>query len=61
MSGELLELDEMQGLLLRGYGDLPHAAFLLYGVDEPAPARAWLGDAGRTAHDREATSRRTPR
>jgi len=45
---EQLQLDEMQGLLLRGYGGLPHATFLLYGVGQPAPARAWLGElAGR--------------
>jgi Dyp-type peroxidase family len=40
---EPLELDDMQGLVRRGYGGLPVASFLLYGVTRPAPARAWLG------------------
>jgi len=37
-----LELDDMQGLLLRGYGNLRAACFLLYGVEQPAAARDFL-------------------
>jgi Dyp-type peroxidase family len=37
-----LELDDMQGLLLRGYGHLPAACFLLYAVERPAAAREFL-------------------
>jgi Dyp-type peroxidase family len=33
-----LELDDMQGLLLRGYGNLRAACFLLYVVEDPAAA-----------------------
>ena len=39
---ETLELDDMQGLILRGYGRLPEACLLLYRVAQPAAARAWL-------------------
>lgn len=37
-----LELDDMQGLLLRGYPHLRAACFLLYGVEQPAAARELL-------------------
>ena len=37
-----LELDDMQGLLARGYGSLPYATFLLLGVDDAAAARSLL-------------------
>ena len=39
---ERLELDDVQGLLARGYGGLPEAAFLLLAVQDPASARAAL-------------------
>ena len=38
-----IELDDVQGLFARGYGELRSAAFLLLAVDDPAAARAWLG------------------
>src|SRR5688572_28518622 len=38
-----LELDDIQGLVVRGYGTLPAARFLLLSVDEPAAARRALG------------------
>jgi Dyp-type peroxidase family len=41
-TAETLELDDMQGLILRGYGLLPEACLLLYRVGRPAAARAWL-------------------
>ncbi|HEX7188614.1 MAG TPA: Dyp-type peroxidase [Actinomycetes bacterium] len=37
-----LELDDMQGLLARGYGSLPYATFLLLGIDDAAAARSLL-------------------
>jgi Dyp-type peroxidase family len=37
------ELNDVQGLVARGYGNLPSARFLLVGIDDGAAARAWLG------------------
>lgn len=37
-----LELDDIQGLVARGYGSLPFAAFLLLGVTDPAAAMSLL-------------------
>lgn len=37
-----LYVDDIQGILLHGYGHLKHAAFLLLGITEPGAARAWL-------------------
>jgi Dyp-type peroxidase family len=39
---EPLDLDDIQGLVVRGYGKLPHAAYLLLEVDGPGPARRLL-------------------
>ena len=39
---EQLELDDMQGLLVRGYGTLPEAAFLLLRIDDVPAARRGL-------------------
>jgi Dyp-type peroxidase family len=41
---ETLELSDIQGLLVRGYANLPSAAFLLLHVDDPAGARTVLSD-----------------
>ena len=38
-----LELDDIQGLVARGYGTLRAATFVLLRIDDPASARAWLG------------------
>ena len=38
-----LELDDIQGLVARGYGTLRAAVFVLLRIDDPAAARAWLG------------------
>lgn len=38
-----LDLDDIQGIIARGYRDLPAAAYLLLRVDDPAAARRWLG------------------
>ena len=43
-STSALELDDMQGLILRGYRRLRAACFLLYTVDEPAAACAFLAE-----------------
>jgi Dyp-type peroxidase family len=37
------ELSDVQGLVARGYGNLPSARFLLLGIDDGTAARAWLG------------------
>jgi Dyp-type peroxidase family len=37
-----LELDDIQGLVARGYGRLRAARFLLLRIDDPAAARRWL-------------------
>jgi Dyp-type peroxidase family len=39
MSGEQLDLDDIQGLVVRGYRRLPHATYLLLHVDKTATAR----------------------
>jgi len=38
-----LELDDIQGLVARGYGGLRAATFVLLRIGDPAAARAWLG------------------
>ena len=40
---ETLELDDIQGLVARGYGSLGEATFVLLEIADPALARAWLG------------------
>src|SRR5687767_7579928 len=37
-----LELDDIQGLVARGYGNLRSAAYFLLEIAQPAAARAWL-------------------
>jgi Dyp-type peroxidase family len=37
------ERDDIQGIVASGYGHLPHAAYLMFGVDDPAAAGDWLG------------------
>lgn len=39
---ETLEFGDMQGLLIRGYGDLPSACYVLLAVERPEAARRWL-------------------
>jgi Dyp-type peroxidase family len=38
-----LELEDIQGLVARGYGTLRAATFVLLRIDDPAAARGWLG------------------
>lgn len=38
-----LQVDEIQGIILHGYGALDDAAFLLLAIDDPARAKSWLG------------------
>lgn len=38
-----LELEEIQGLVVSGYGDRPCARFALFRIDDPLRARVWLG------------------
>jgi Dyp-type peroxidase family len=37
-----LQVDDIQGILLYGYGRLRHACFLLVGITDAAAARTWL-------------------
>ena len=49
------ERDDIQGVVASGYGHLPHAAYLLFAVDEPVAAGDWLAslaDAVTTARRR---------
>lgn len=39
---QTLELEDIQGLVARGYGNLPAARYLILQVDDAAAARAWL-------------------
>ncbi|MHC9296709.1 Dyp-type peroxidase [Mycobacterium sp. LTG2003] len=38
-----LQLDDIQGIILHGYGALDNAAFLLLGIDDVAAAKRWIG------------------
>ena len=54
-----LDLADMQGLVARAYGHLPHARYLLCAVADPAAAREWLGRVAgevNTAEHREDTT-----
>jgi Dyp-type peroxidase family len=42
-AAEALELPDVQGLVLTGYGSLRAAAYVLLEIADPARARAWLG------------------
>jgi len=47
----VLEVDDIQGLVLSGYGRQPSAAYLFLSVKDAAAAKRWLGDlAGRITH-----------
>jgi Dyp-type peroxidase family len=39
-----LDLDDIQGLIARGYVDLKAASYVLLRIDDAARARAWLGE-----------------
>jgi len=43
-----LELDDIQGIIVRGYGTHRWASFLLLKLSEAAAARKWLGDLAAT-------------
>ncbi|WP_394829576.1 Dyp-type peroxidase [Pendulispora albinea] len=38
-----LQFDEIQGLIVSGYGDRPVASYALFEITDPARARAWIG------------------
>jgi Dyp-type peroxidase family len=42
MEVTVLEFRDIQGLVFSGYGDKPHASYLLLKVSDPAAARRWL-------------------
>jgi len=37
-----LQVDDIQGIILYGYGHLRHACFLLLGISDPSATKAWL-------------------
>ncbi|MCB9230951.1 MAG: Dyp-type peroxidase [Bacteroidia bacterium] len=37
-----MELNDIQGLLIRGHSDMPEAAYLMLSITQPEEARAWL-------------------
>src|SRR5216117_1873687 len=51
------ELQDVQGLVARGYRDLTAARFLLLGIDDAAAARAWLGTLAITPADQRPNGR----
>ena len=58
MADPALDLGDIQGLVVRGYGSLPVARYLVCAVEEPMAARAWLGGlAGRLDDARERPER----
>jgi Dyp-type peroxidase family len=42
-----LDLDDVQGLVARGYGHLKTATFLLLAIEDAAATRSWLADTSR--------------
>lgn len=54
-----LELEQIQGLILNGYGHHPAARYAVFEVTNPAAARRWLGRL--VAHLQFGEFRRTPR
>ena len=46
-----LDLHDIQGLVARGYGNLPAARFLLLSIDDAAAARRWLATVAVTRGD----------
>lgn len=50
------DLDEIQGIVLRGYGGLEESRFVLLQIGDPAGARRWLGSLA----DEVAPASRTP-
>ena len=39
---QALQLDDIQGVILKGYGKLPYASFLLLSIRKPSATRQWL-------------------
>ena len=39
-----LELDDIQGLVVRGYGHIGAARYVLLGIRDPVAARRWIAD-----------------
>ena len=49
----ILELDDIQGIIRRGYGDMYHANFLLLEITDAEPAKRWLAGLDGTITDGE--------
>ena len=52
-----IEADDIQGLVVRGYGTLPYASYHVLGVRDPAAARRWLAWLARRVARGEPASR----
>ena len=39
-----VELEDVQGIIIKGYGKMPHAAYLLLHFNEKQKAKSWLTD-----------------
>ena len=48
-----LELDDIQGIIRRGYGDMNHASFLLLEIIDAGAAKRWLAGLDRAITDGE--------
>ncbi len=49
----ILKLDDIQGIIRRGYGDMYHANFLLLEITDAEPAKRWLAGLDGTITDGE--------
>jgi hypothetical protein len=38
----MLEINDIQGLLIRAHGDMPAATYLMLGIHKPQQAKNWL-------------------
>ncbi|MEL6558239.1 MAG: Dyp-type peroxidase [Bacteroidota bacterium] len=41
--GNLVELDDVQGLILKGYGNMPNGIYLMLNFGDQSKAKSWLG------------------
>ena len=39
-----IELDDIQGIILKGYGKLDDGCFLMLQINDPVSAKKWLGE-----------------
>ncbi len=51
---EQLDLEDIQGIILHGYGDLDQACFVLLAIDDVGAAKEWLGELAGQVRNSEA-------